>query len=66
MKAVQLFVVLFFIVIAFLYALINKVGVPFLLPGDVYRNYGGRKLYFPLGTGLILTTLIFLLIKFFM
>lgn len=66
MEKIQIFVLIYFIVMVLLYALIYKAGVPFLLPGDIYIHKGQRRIYIPLGTTLIITLVLFLILLYFL
>lgn len=65
MKGVQLFFLLYVIVVAIIFALARKTGPPFLLPGDIYISKGTR-IYIPLGASLILTIILFLILYSFL
>lgn len=65
MTELRLFFLLYIISVAFIYALQKKAGVPFLIPGDLYFHKGARKIYIPLGSSLILTIILFLILRRF-
>ena len=47
------------VVVALLYALMRNSGIPKLVPGDIYIQKAGRKIYIPIGASFIATSLIF-------
>jgi hypothetical protein len=59
--AIGFFALIYFTVMAFVYALSRKAGVPLVLPGDVYISNGTNKVYIPLGTTFIITLILFLI-----
>ena len=64
-EGIKIFLLLWVVCIGLVYGLMKKGGVPFLLPGDYLIMKAGRRIYIPLGTSLILTVLLFVLLKFF-
>jgi len=61
MNLLQLFLTLYLISVAFIYAFQRKAGTPFTLPGDIYIHMGTKRIYIPLGSSLIATIILFLL-----
>lgn len=58
MRGIQLFFLLYIVVVAIIFALARKTGPPFLLPGDIYISKGTR-IYIPLGASFIVTIILF-------
>lgn len=55
---------LFYVVsTAFAYFLYYKSGNNFIVPGDVFKIVGGRKIYFPIGIPFVLTIVLFLFFR---
>jgi hypothetical protein len=65
MQGIKIFLLLWIVSIGLVYALMRRVGVPFLLPGDYLIIKASRRIYIPLGTSLIITIVLFVLLKFF-
>jgi hypothetical protein len=65
MQGIKIFLLLWVVSIGLVYALMKRGGVPFLLPGDYLIIKASRRIYIPLGTSLILTILLFVILKFF-
>lgn len=65
MQLVKMYFFIYIIVIALIYALMRKSGVPKLVPGDIYINKAGRQIYIPVGASFILTTIIFIILYSF-
>lgn len=55
------FVIIYLIIMAFLYALIKRSGVPFTIPGDIYIHKGDTKIYIPLATAFLISIVIFII-----
>jgi len=65
MNALEFFFLLYFIVAAFIYAIQRRGAIPFTLPGDIYIHIGQKKIYIPLGSSLIITIILFLILNRF-
>ena len=63
MGGFELFLLIYIVIIGLLYMFASKGGVPWMLPGDIYIAKGTRNIYIPLGTSLIITVLIFLILN---
>ena len=61
LSSIKLFAILYFISIAFIYALQRKRGIPVIVPGDIYIRKEQKYVYIPLGMSLILTLILFLI-----
>lgn len=66
MESIKIFLLLWIVSIGLIYALMKKSGVPFLLPGDYLIIKASRRIYIPLGTSLIVTIVLFILLRVFM
>ena len=63
-KNIKIFFYIFVAAVAFMYFIYYKRGKnPLLVPGDYYRIKAERARYFPLGGALVLTSLLYLLLK---
>ncbi len=63
MQAIRVFFLVFFVCVAFMYFVYFKRGKdPLLFPGDIYRIRNERAYYFPLGSALVLTVLLYLFV----
>jgi len=62
----RVFIIIGFIclMVAILWPLLTKLGLG-KLPGDIVIDKGGRKIYFPITTSIILSVIITILIKYF-
>lgn len=60
-SSIKLFAVLYFIIMALIYALQRNKGKPIIAPGDIYIQKNQKYVYIPLGLSLILTILAFLI-----
>lgn len=65
MQAIKMFFFLIIISFAFFYYYNSKGGIPFLIPGDIYINKAGSRIYIPLGSSVILALLLFIILKIF-
>jgi hypothetical protein len=64
MKNIQIFFYIFIVAVAFMYFIYYKRGKnPLLVPGDYYRVKAERAYYFPLGGALVITALLYFLLK---
>ncbi len=64
MKNIQIFFYIFITAVAFMYFIYYKRGKnPLLVPGDYYQVKAGRAYYFPLGGALVITALLYFLLK---
>jgi hypothetical protein len=63
-EGIKIFLLLWLVCIGIIYALMRN-GVPFLLPGDYLIIKASRRIYIPLGTSLVFTVVLFVLLKFF-
>lgn len=59
----RVFALLYVIVNALLYMGTGKGASPIIMPGDLYVKKAGRTIYIPLGSSLIISTLLLILIK---
>ena len=64
-KAITIFFSLYFISFGAMYYLSYRAKGPMVVPGDIYKNKGGRVVYIPTGGALILAILLFVLLKAF-
>ncbi len=62
-SSIKLFFILYFISIAFIYALQRQRGIPVIVPGDIFVQKEGKKIYIPLGLSFILTLVLFLILN---
>jgi hypothetical protein len=62
MVYVKAFFLVYFIVIALIFGLSRGYGSTKLLPGDVYIQKAGRVIYIPIGSSLLLTIIIFVIL----
>ena len=46
-----------------MYYIARRANGPLVIPGDVYKAKGGRKVYFPFGGALVLTAILWFLIR---
>lgn len=61
MQTLKILILLYILSLGAMYYLSTRAGgEPPLLPGDIYKIRGPRKIYFPLGSALILTILLYL------
>ena len=61
MQAIKIIILLYIMSLGGMYYISTRSGgVPPLLPGDIYRVKGPRRIYFPMGSALIITILIYL------
>ncbi|OGM23645.1 hypothetical protein A2865_00160 [Candidatus Woesebacteria bacterium RIFCSPHIGHO2_01_FULL_39_17] len=65
MSALEFFFVLYFICTAFIYAIQRRGAIPFTLPGDIYIHIGQKRIYIPLGSSLIASIILFLILNRF-
>lgn len=63
-QGIKIFLLLWVVSIGLVYALMRR-GVPFLLPGDYLIIKASRRIYIPMGTSLIVTVVLFVLLRFF-
>lgn len=63
MGGFELFLLIYIIIIGLLYLYASKGGIPWTLPGDLLIVKGQRTIYIPLGTSLIITVLLFLILN---
>ena len=65
MTGLQIFLLLYLVVVSLLYVYATKGGgeVPWLLPGDFYIHKGTKRIYIPLGSSLIITIILFLILN---
>lgn len=62
-SSIKLFLILYFIAVAFIYALQRQSGTPVIIPGDIYIQNGARRIYIPLGSSFVLTLVLFLILN---
>lgn len=62
-SSIKLFLSLYLIVIAFIYALQRRSGAPVIIPGDIFIQKGERQIYIPLGSSFVLTLIFFLILN---
>lgn len=63
MKYVQLYLLVYVIVVGLIYGLTKRSGIPKLLPGDFYINKNGKtSIYIPTGASFIITSIVFLIL----
>lgn len=64
-QGVKIFILLYIISLGIMYYLYSKdPSDPPLMPGDVYKIRAGRRYYFPLSSSLVVTAILYFLIKF--
>jgi len=56
---IRTFLLIYFIVVALIFGLLRNAAKARLVPGDIFISKAGRTIYIPLGSSLIVTTLIF-------
>lgn len=62
-SSIKLFLTLYFISVAFIYALQSRRFSPIIVPGDIYIVKGQKRVYIPLGLSFIMTLVIFLILN---
>lgn len=62
-SSIKLFLTLYFISIAFIYALQRQKGIPVIVPGDILILRANKKIYIPLGMSFIITLILFLILN---
>lgn len=65
MTLLRLFVLCFIIAIAFIYGARFKSGIKWIMPGDINIEKQGMKVYIPIGSSLIIATILFIIFKNF-
>lgn len=66
MKGLHVFVLFYVLSVAFIYALNRRFAKPpIVIPGDIYISKAAKKIYIPLGSSLILTIILFLILRRF-
>ena len=64
MDGIRVFFLLFVVMTAGMYFLYYKRGKnPLLFPGDIYRVRAERAFYFPLGSALTVTVILYIILK---
>ena len=64
MSTLIILLILFIVSSGLLYLLYSKnPGKPFLLPGDFYRVKNQRKIYIPISSSLIITALLYVILR---
>ena len=64
MESVKIYLLLFVVVVTGMYFLYYKRGKnPLLLPGDYYRIKGTSAIYIPIGAGIIVTTILYIILR---
>ncbi|OGM19814.1 hypothetical protein A2686_04050 [Candidatus Woesebacteria bacterium RIFCSPHIGHO2_01_FULL_38_10] len=63
MTSLKFFVLLYLVSLVLIYVLNQKTGVPLVLPGDIYKVKGTRRIYIPLATSFTLALILFLVLN---
>ena len=59
---IKLFIILYIISVGFMYYIYSRnPNNPPLFPGDIYRARGTKKVYFPLGSSLIIAIILLII-----
>lgn len=63
LSSIKLFGIIYFIIIAFIYALQRQKSIPAIVPGDILILKGQKRIYIPLGLSFIITLIVFLILN---
>jgi hypothetical protein len=63
MMTLRVFILLYVISVAGLYMLSGRGSSPIIMPGDFYIKKAGRTIYVPLGSSLIVSTILLVVFK---
>lgn len=64
MNAIKAFLMLYVIALALVYSFAGKSANPLIVPGDIYIVKAGKRLYIPISSSLIITIILFLLLRY--
>lgn len=59
----QGFALIYLIALAFVIYISSRTGGPIVIPGDIYIKKSGRTLYVPLASSLVVSVIIFLILR---
>jgi len=63
LENIKLFAILFFISMAFIFALQKKGGNPIIIPGDIYIRKNQKYIYIPISSTFLLTLIIYIILS---
>lgn len=66
MTGLKLFAILYFVCATMIFVLQRRAGVPIIIPGDIYTQRGQFKVYIPISSALVLSGILFLILRRFL
>lgn len=63
LSSIKLFLIIYFICMAFIYALQSRRSIPVIIPGDILILKGQRNIYIPLGMTFVISLIFFLILN---
>lgn len=64
MSPIRVFLLIYVVAIGFMYYFAGRAGIPPTIPGDILILKAGRKIYIPIASSLVITILLFILLRY--